>query len=80
MFFSRSFTAMVKVGEQSGMLPASLLHIADTYHRLNMKRAKILLDIVLPLCVLALGLLVMRVEVAVFRILTLVSDALFYSL
>jgi len=78
--FLSSFRSMAAVGESSGMLPSCLGHVARHYRQQSSKRARILLDILLPLCVVIIGLGVMWVEVATLGVISQLSDTLFYSL
>lgn len=61
-----SFRTMVSVGESSGLLPEAFKRIGGLYQREGMKTTKILIDIVAPLGVVALGSFTLFVTLAAF--------------
>lgn len=75
-----SFRGLVMLGERSGMLPEAFGRLADFYGRMVEKRARILVDALMPLGVLALGGITLTVELAVFVTLTSLYDTLMGSM
>ncbi|HIJ65484.1 MAG TPA: hypothetical protein HPP77_05975 [Candidatus Hydrogenedentes bacterium] len=64
--FPKSFRALAALGESSGMLPEALERLAQQYLREAAKRAKILLNTIAPLCVVAVGCVTCFIWVALF--------------
>lgn len=63
----RSFTSLAAIGEASGMLPESLGHLGEHYHRLAQRNARVALDIAAPIALACIGLLVFIVYAAFFQ-------------
>jgi type IV pilus assembly protein PilC len=78
--FPASFGSMVALGERSGMLPSALEHLAGLYQDNTQARQKILAELLLPVMVVAIGLLVLYVEVALYSSIWSITDVMFSQL
>ncbi len=78
--FPDSFSALVSVGERSGLLEESLRKLGAHYSRQTTKAVRLLADTVGPVCVLLVGILVLAVNVTAFSMLTSLSQSLIDSM
>ena len=62
--FSRSFVNVIKVGERSGTLDVVLLEVSDEYRKDVTRKLKLLMNILEPAIIMAVGLLVGFVVIA----------------
>jgi len=75
-----SFTSLIAVGEQSGMLPEALAYLHSFYRDQSTIRARILVDTIKPFGVLLLGLFVLLFMKDMFTLLTGLTYALLNSM
>lgn len=75
-----SFRGFVSLGDSSGLLPEALRRVAQLYRRQVVKTTRVLLDVVTPLGILALGGLTLLFNGAMFATLVSLVDMVFYSL
>ena len=71
---------MAAIGERSGLLPQALGRVSDLYGRQVEKVERILWDTALPLAVVALGALVLVVDLAMFRGLMRMAESILETL
>lgn len=71
-----SFRAFVAIGERSGMLPDALATLAAQYRERAERRVRVIVDLITPMGVLALGGLTLAFEASLFVTLTAMVDSL----
>jgi len=71
-----SFTSLVAVGEQSGMLPEALAYLHTFYRAQANIRARILIDTIKPFGVMAMGLVVMLFMRDMFTMLVGITESI----
>ncbi len=79
-FFPASFLGIVSVGESSGLLPEAFEKIARLYQREVIKMEKILIDLIAPVGVVALGCVVLFINLSIFSFLVGLVEGLVSSL
>ena len=75
-----SFTSLVAVGEQSGMLPEALAYLHTFYRTQASIRARILVDTIKPFGIMAMGLVVMLFMRDMFSLLVGLTDSVLNSM
>lgn len=75
-----SFTSLVAVGEQSGMLPEALAYLHTFYRTQANIRARILVDVIKPFGIMAMGLVVMLFMRDMFSLLVGVTESVLNTL
>lgn len=71
-----SFRSMVAIGEHSGMLPDALAGLAEHYRRSIERFTRVLVDMVTPIGVVAIGMFTLLIEASLFTMMTGIVDGL----
>jgi type IV pilus assembly protein PilC len=78
--FPRPFKLLVGLGENAGKLPECIDRLGKMYEREAVKIARIAVDVIGPLAVIALGVVVLVIELATFGSIANIYESLLNSL